>query len=115
MSVKEKTFSCYQEETEHQKPQQNYHLMNQKIIRKINILKRQNNMQNGTQKSGIPKNNIYILHPQHYTYIHACSELTRSRTFFSLCRVAAKQNEASDSVRTLDRTKEALGNAPTIV
>lgn len=73
-------------------------------------------MQNGTQKTKYQKITfIFRIRISIPTY---CNWLTRSRAFFFPCRVAVKQNEASesgDSVRTLDCTKEALGNAPTIV
>lgn len=65
------------------------------------------NVQNGARKPHT-KNNIYIPHPYLYTFMQRADTVL----CVFLCRVAAKQNEASesgDSVRTLDRTKEPLG------
>lgn len=66
------------------------------------------NVQNGARKPHT-KNNIYIPHPYLYTFMQRADTVL---CVFLPCRVAAKQNEASesgDSVRTLDRTKEPLG------
>lgn len=71
-------------------------------------------MQNLTRKKKTKKQHLYSASVFCIRRYSRSGADTVAIVFF-LCRVAAKQNEASesgDSVRTLHRTKEALGNAP---